>query len=92
MTSDTTKTVPLWAVNIQGPDDLIAVPDYVTAITVAHKFNEWWLGLVKQKGQHEHDPYVWAVPIVWRWDATAHADSITRNADGEYAAFTGAAT
>ncbi|MHC1549419.1 LexA family protein [Phyllobacterium sp. K27] len=65
----------LWAVNIHGPDDLIAVPDYVTAIKIAMPFNYWWLKRV-QADYHEYDPRMWAVPVEWPHSPDSHAEAL----------------
>ncbi len=70
-----TDTTTLWAVNIYGPDDLIAVSDYETAIKIALPFNYWWLKRV-QTDYHEYDPHMWAVPVEWPHSPDSHAEEL----------------
>lgn len=76
----------LWCVNIHGPDDVIAVADYRTAIKVANAFNAWW----QRQEIRAHDPHMWAVPIEWPHSEASHAESVADTA-GEYAGFIAAA-
>ena len=66
----------LWCVNVQGPDDIVAMPDYVSAIKVANKFNEFWLRMKQERGQTIHDPRMWATPIEWPGSAQSHAENL----------------
>ncbi|MBA8838342.1 hypothetical protein [Ochrobactrum sp. RH2CCR150] len=70
----------LWAVNTHDPDDLIAAPDYLSAVRMSNAFNAWWLSL---KVKHPHndaiDARMWAVPTDWpENDAQAHADELSK--------------
>lgn len=70
----------LWCVNIHGPDDIIAAPDYLTAVRMANAFNDWLLNL---KTKQIHDDAIharmWAVPIEWpRDNAQGHADELSK--------------
>lgn len=79
MMADRAKATPctaLWCVNIQGPDDIIAMPDYVSAIKVANKFNAFWLREKEWRGQTVHDPRMWAIPIEWPGSEQSHAQSL----------------
>lgn len=73
--ADLDKT--LWCVNIQGPDDLIATVDHLSAVKVANTFNQWWQAQKEKQPQRENDPRMWAVPIEWPWDADLHAASVS---------------
>lgn len=70
----------LWAVNIHGPDDLIAAPDYLSAVRMANAFNAWWLNLkMKQPHNDAIDARMWAVPTDWEGnDARGHADELSK--------------
>lgn len=70
----------LWAVNIHGPDDLIAAPDYMSAVRMANAFNAWWLDLkTKQPHNDAIDARMWAVPTDWEGnDARGHADELSK--------------
>ncbi|MER9375937.1 hypothetical protein [Mesorhizobium sp. M0491] len=76
----------LWCVNIHGPDDVVAVADYPTAIKVANTFNAWW----QRQERRENDPHLWAVPIEWPYSEASHAESLV-DTSGEYAGFIAAA-
>lgn len=73
----------LWCVNIQGPDDVIAVASRLDAIDYAARFNAWWLTRVEADGLHEYDPTMWAVPTHWPHNADSHAKNLSDL--GEYA-------
>ena len=74
------KAGTLWAVNIHGPDDLIAAPDYMSAVRMANAFNAWWLNLkAKQPHNDALDARMWAVPTDWPGnDAQGHADELSK--------------
>ncbi len=74
------KAGTLWAVNIHGPDDLIAAPDYMSAVRMANAFNAWWLNLkMKQPHNDAIDARMWAAPTDWPGnDAQGHADELSK--------------
>lgn len=80
MTTLPEEAVTLWAVNIQGPDDLIAAPDYLSAVRMANAFNAWWLNLkMKQPHNDAIDARMWAAPTDWpENDAQGHADELSK--------------
>lgn len=75
--------IELWAVNIQGPDDMVAAPDYLSALRMANAFNAWWLRLKTKEPLHEYDPHLWAVPVEWTGSSDSYADDL-ENENGEY--------
>ena len=80
MTTVPEEAGTLWAVNIHGPDDLIAAPDYLSAVRMANAFNAWWLNL-KTKQQHNDaiDARMWAIPTDWPGnDAQGHAVELSK--------------
>lgn len=77
----------LWAVGIQGPDDLIPVADYPTAMRLANSFNNWWQAHIERRGGlHEFDPHMWAAPVIYTGSAEQHADDVA-NPSEDYVAF-----
>ncbi len=80
MTTLPEEAVTLWAVNIHGPDDLIAAPDYLSAVRMANAFNAWWMNLkTKQPHNDAIDARMWAVPTDWEGnDARGHADELSK--------------
>lgn len=70
----------LWAVNIHGPDDLIAAPDYMSAVRMANAFNAWWLNLKMTKPHNDAiDARMWAVPTDWPGDdAQGHTEELSK--------------
>jgi hypothetical protein len=76
----------LWAVHIQGPDDILAVPDYVTAVQVADRFNGYWRSKIEKSGITENDPRPWAEPIKWSGSIEQHTARAVKP-DEEYAQF-----
>lgn len=76
----TPKAQTLWCVNIHGPDDIIATPDYITAVRMANIFNkqiEEWKAKVPQV---EMDARIWAVPIEYP-HSEGHAENLTNKTD-----------
>lgn len=80
--TDTPADTSLWCVNITGPDDIFAVASRTEAITLAARFNAWWMDSIASKGPHPDDPTMWAVPQRWPYSATSHASSLAN--PGEY--------
>lgn len=76
----------LWAVSVAGPDDLIPVADYLTAVRLSNTFNEWWASRIKQQGLHEFAPRMWATPVVYNGDTKQHTASI-ENPSKDYEPF-----
>lgn len=79
-------TNTLWAVHIQGPDDLVPVADYLSAIRCANAFNAWWAGFKTEKPLHDYDPRMWASPVEWTGDIERHAEW-AKNPSPDYACF-----
>lgn len=66
----------LWCVNINGPDDIVSVPDYLSAVRMANTFNAWWLDLKTKKPITDNDARMWAEPIEWPY-SEGHGDDVT---------------
>lgn len=74
----------LWAVNIQGPDDLIAASSYEEATEIAIAWNRWWADHIKRRGGiRKNDPLMWAVPCEWP-HPEGHAEDLA-NPSQDYA-------
>lgn len=71
----------LWAVTIQGPDDIFAAASREEAITLAHRFNTWWIDTFASKGLHPFEPTLWAAPTVWNISPETHAASLLTNSE-----------
>ncbi|WP_176037657.1 hypothetical protein [Brucella tritici] len=80
MTTLPEEAVTLWAVIIHGPDDLIAAPDYLSAVRMSNAFNAWWLDLkTKQPHNDAIDARMWAIPTDWPGnDAQGHAVELSK--------------
>lgn len=76
----------LWAVSVQGPDDLVPVASYIDACRAANAFNAWWQAYKTTNPMTENDPRMWARPVEWIGDAESHAWWI-ENPSPEYADF-----
>ncbi|GEM_PF-2979665 len=72
----------LWCVNIKGPDDIISVPDHLSAVRMANTFNAWWLDLITKKPLTDNHPRIWAEPIEWPF-SEGHGEDVT-DPDNEY--------
>ena len=42
----------LWCVNVTGPDDILAMPDYLAAVKVANAINADEQRFVERRAQH----------------------------------------
>lgn len=77
----------MWAVSIQGPDDLIPVASHQDATRVANSFNEWWASVIAARGGlHEFDARMWAVPVEYHGAPEDHARWVAEPSE-DYAAF-----
>ncbi len=66
----------LWCVNIKGPDDIISVPDHLSAVRMANTFNAWWLDLITKTPLTDNHPRMWAEPIEWPY-SEGHGEDVT---------------
>lgn len=66
----------LWCVNIKGPDDIISVPDHLSAVRMANAFNAWWLDLITKTPLTDNHPRMWAEPIEWPY-SEGHGEDVT---------------
>lgn len=64
----------LWCVNVQGPDDVYAMPDMLGALKVANAMNVRFGSLE----HHEFDPICRAVVIPWPHSAESHAADLAQ--------------
>lgn len=73
--ADAARDEGLWAVNVQGPDDLYACASRLAALELA---NQWNLGFIAQqeKDHHPYDPIMRAVAIQWEHGPDAHAAAL----------------
>lgn len=68
----------LWCCHVRGPDDVIAAPNYETALAWADKINAW---VAARKGQHEYDPVLSAVPAPWPYSDEIHSEALANPSD-----------
>ncbi len=72
---------PLWAVHVEGPDDIHAATDRASADQLAAGYNAAYEQFAKRPDANaEHDAHWNAVVIPWPYSAEAHADSLVRQA------------
>jgi hypothetical protein len=70
----------LWAVHVQGPDDIIATSDKAEAEKYAAGLNDWYEQRSKEPDfDPKTFPRVHAEVIEWPYAQAAHAESIARN-------------
>ena len=83
------KDTALWAVSIQGPDDIIATADYLSAVKIANAFNAWWQELRARDAMTDYHPRMWALPVEWPWknDGGGHASSLANGPGSDYEPF-----
>ncbi|MBN3757162.1 hypothetical protein G3N95_29765 [Paraburkholderia sp. Tr-20389] len=67
----------LYAVHIQGPDDIIAAPGEREAQTLAKKLNAFFMETLKQSTPAT--PMIEAVVIKWPYAPTAHAEELAKD-------------
>ncbi|MGE8367018.1 hypothetical protein [Cupriavidus sp.] len=67
----------LWAIHVEGPDDIIAVPSRDAAEREAVLLNQQFASVPKSK----HAPVARAVVIEWPYTAAGHAQSLGRDWD-----------
>lgn len=83
MTTET--TTDLWAVHVQGPDDILPAEDRADADKLAAGINAAVAEWQKQATAPEFDVVCHAVVVPWDGTAEAHARSLARlTADGGY--------
>lgn len=71
----------LYAIHMQGPDDVIAAPSKAAAEAVVKNFNQFW---EDHKHERQHDVRVVAVVIEWPYGEIEHARDVLASF-GEYA-------
>lgn len=67
----------LYAVHIQGPDDIIATPGKREAEVLAEKLNTYFAEISQKSGPAA--PTIEAVVIKWPLDAGWHADDLAKD-------------
>lgn len=68
----------LYAVHVQGPDDIIAAPSKREAEVLAEKLNAFFVSLKSGPAA----PTIEAVVIAWPYAPSAHADELAKDWDG----------
>lgn len=72
------ESVPgLWALHVEGPDDLYAAPSQEAAEKRAVEFNAWWTARrAAGETRSEFAPTVNAVAVPWPYTPEAHAEDL----------------
>lgn len=73
------ESTTLWAIHIEGPDDIIAAPSMEAAEREAALLSQQFASIPKS----ENAPAVRAVVTVWPYLAEGHAQSLGRDWDKE---------
>jgi hypothetical protein len=72
----------LWAVHVEGPDDMLAMPDRSFAESYAQTINALYERFTQRP---DHDAYLdprWhGVVVPWPYSAESHAESLTEQAE-----------
>jgi hypothetical protein len=80
-----TQTTDLWAVHVQGPDDILAAASKESAEEQAAAINRFYEEFQRRLTASEFDPRWHAVVIPWDGTAEEHARYLTElTADGGY--------
>jgi hypothetical protein len=74
----------LWALHVQGPDDIVAEPDRGSAERNAAQLNDWYESVTKRDDYDpEMFPRVHAEVIEWPFSPQAHVDALAEQAEPE---------
>ena len=65
----------LWAVNVQGPDDVYPCESRLAALEMANTLNASFIAQ-QEKDHHEYDPIMRAIVIPWEHSPEEHAAAI----------------
>ena len=65
----------LWAVNVQGPDDVYPCESRLAALEMANTLNASFIAQ-QEKDHHEYDPIMRAVVIPWEHSPEEHAAAL----------------
>lgn len=69
----------LWAVHIEGPDDIFAMPSESAAQEHCDILNRHW----EKRNQNAIGPFLTAKVVPWPYTAEAHAQDMLENLNGE---------
>jgi hypothetical protein len=68
----------LWCCHVRGPDDVLAAPDYATALA----WSDQLLEIDRDVDHSDADrPFLSAVPAPWPYSEADHAANIKKSAD-----------
>lgn len=59
----------LWALHVEGPDDVLAAPSADEAMRVAVKMQRWW----EAQPHHEYNPVLKFSVVPWPHSPESHA-------------------
>lgn len=68
----------LWCVHVIGPDDVMAAPDYDTALRRSYAINEALFKARKGRPLDENDPLIIAHPDKWPWSEDRHTVDLAK--------------
>lgn len=68
----------LWAVHVEGPDDVIAAADRAEADAKAVEINAAWETFSQRPDASDNDPRWHATVVPWEWSAEDHAEEVAR--------------
>lgn len=73
---------PLWAVHVQGPDDIVAEESRESADRNAAALNQWYENRTKDPDFDPRTfPRIHAEVIEWPYERDAHADALARQTE-----------
>lgn len=64
----------LWCCHVRGPDDMVPTASYAEALDLADRL----LQFDRRPDRHECDPFASAVPALWPYGASAHAEEMAK--------------
>jgi hypothetical protein len=71
----------LWAVHVEGPDDVLAAVDRAEADTKAAEINAAYEAFTKRPDASEHDAPWRATVVPWPFSAAGHAAAVARGGE-----------
>lgn len=72
----------LWAVHVQGPDDVLAAADRTDADRLASEINEFMAQMMGRPDASPNDPKILAVVVPWEGTAEHHAEALAEQQKG----------
>lgn len=70
-------TKQLWAMHVQGPDDVWAAPSKERAVAAAKRLNDFWAEKIATKNDPDF-PMINAMVVPWNSSPESHAEAVKK--------------